>query len=273
MGFLKIGISFLLSLFLFSNFVLAITNSSLCHMEGCELASSILIIDNSILYGTGFLFFLILTHFFVRERQLTKEDKINIIGISDVFKNSIAKRYTKAIKIMITVALVFETTMLSFLIISTGSICLVCLITFISVLILYILSFSWDKSLLIVLPVAIALSLLETTNTKAIDFEDKKYILFQSEECKHCVNTKKFLDNEHIEYKKINAKQEKDLLNTLGIKTIPVLLEQKDDGFSITTGEQNIKNLFKKESHLNFIEVKSLSNDDGCNLNKPVCDD
>lgn len=254
-------ISLFLGIFLLLNFGLSVTNSPLCKSQGCELAGSIINIDKSYLYLLGATFSLFLSFLVFKTVELKSLKSFSYF------------------QFFITIAFIFESIMFISLIKLKSEICIVCLITYLSIILMFISSFKSNivfRTVSILIPIVLAITILSfSSDSKIIKSEKDSLILFQSDSCSHCKNVKEYLNKENIIYEKREVDQ--SFLSALNIKTIPVLIENKNGKIIILEGEKNIishfeANKFSLFSNTNTFNYKE-NDTDGCSLTKTSCND
>lgn len=253
--------------YLLLNIILIKTGSAICQSNGCEATKTILSIDTNLLYSLGSLgaIGLIITGFL----YLKKEINNNLF------------------KLILFGMFLFETILLSYLILKTNEICWICLGFYILLCInLILLTINEKEDVLKILfyisIIFIAMFILDIRNQP--NEITNKYTILGSESCKFCKETKEKLKELNIEFKEEDYKNYKDTLKMLNINSIPVLIIKENNSWNIIEGKDNILNtikskiLFKTEDILNIMDIPlpevkieetlhNIEKKDGCNIN------
>jgi glutaredoxin len=260
-------IPIIILLYLLVNLILIKTGSTICQSNGCEATKSLLSIDTNLLYSLGNLgaISLIITGFLYLKKELSNNlFKLILIGM-----------------------FLFETVLLSYLILKTNEMCWICL-GFYSLLVINLILLSLKekedllKYLFFISIIFIAMFILDIR--KQPNEIKNKYTIIGTESCKFCKETKEKLKELKVEFKEENYDNYKDTFKMLNIKSIPVLIIKEEDSWKIIEGKENIiksiesKILYKTEDILNIMEIPlpevkteetlhNIEKKDGCNIN------
>lgn len=209
------------------NYYMSLNGISICNSSGCNITKTILSYPVDVVYILG----------------ISGCSTLLLFGIYGVIK----KRFMLFNTLLVGMVL-FETIFLSYLIIKTQEICLLCLCFYILLLFTLLLAnFITDefKILPISLLPFVFLPLLLLDIRKPIEI-NSQYTIIGTETCKHCKNTKEKLSN-IINFKELDVNQTGDLLKHFQITTVPVMIIKNNNEFRILEGEDKILKEFIKE--------------------------
>ena len=227
LGFIVTPLLFLL--YVAGETYLKLNQSSLCMSEkaaeptGCELAGALLNFDAIYLNYLGI--FAALT--------------ILILGVLS---------YKKVIPeilffVVLVSSLLFETIMLGYQYFVSPAMCTFCMGIY-AFLVLTLLLASRKYFLMVVpavLAVLIALSFLAIPAAKPFVEKDGTYLL-QSESCPHCKKVKTYMNENNIDFTKINIEdiEAQHFATFLNFKSIPILITKEGKHIKIINGDKNI---------------------------------
>jgi glutaredoxin/uncharacterized membrane protein len=234
---------------------LKLNHSSICASDkaseptGCELAGALLNFDAIYLNYLGI--FAALT--------------ILILGILS---------YKKIIPeilffIVLISSLLFETIMLGYQYFASPAMCVFCMGIYSFLVIILLLSSR--KYFFMVIPavmaVLIALSFLAIPKSQSFVTKDGTYLL-QSESCPHCKKVKKYMNENNIDYTKINIEQieAQNFATFLNFKSIPILITKEGKSIKIINGDKNIINSYQSISSEEIVIEESVSIDTSFNV-------
>jgi len=195
----------------------------MCASSGCELAGALLKFDNIYLYYFG----------------IVAAATILILGILS---------YRKIIPevlffIVLISSLLFETIMLGYQYYASPEMCVFCMGVY--GFLWSILLLSSFKYFLMTIPAVIALltALTFLAIPKSTSFlpKDGTYLL-QSETCPHCTKVKEYMNENNIDFTKINIEQveAQNFATFLNFKTIPILITKEGKNIKIINGDKDI---------------------------------
>lgn len=227
LGFILTPLLFLL--YVAGETYLKLNASSLCMSSepseptGCELAGALLNFDAIYLNYLG-----ILAAF-----------TILVLGILS-YKKIIPEAF---FFVVLVSSLLFETIMLGYQYFVSPAMCSFCMGIY-AFLVLTLL-FASRKYFFMVVPfvlaVLMALSFLAIPSAKTFIEKDGTYLL-QSESCPHCKKVKKYMNENNIEYTKIDIEEieAQHFATFLNFKTIPILITKAGKNISMINGDKNI---------------------------------
>jgi Vitamin K epoxide reductase family. len=209
--------------------VMGVFHKSVCTSSGCTIAASYNRYPEFIMLTIGLLLFIVLG--ILKEKK--KEKLLNIILIG---------------------ALASEGYLQGFEIFVAHTFCIFCTVTFLIILILFIIRVKENKDILLkglsaFLFVFVTVFLV---NNPTLEIKHQ-YTLLYLPGCPHCEHTEKFLDDIHVKYDKINASHHKGLIMSMGIDEVPVLFVRESYGYKMLVGSDSIESFFKNPT-------KSLQN-------------
>ncbi|CAA6802442.1 MAG: Unknown protein [uncultured Sulfurovum sp.] len=208
---------------------LKLNNSSICASDkaaeptGCELAGALLNFDAIYLNYLGI--FAALT--------------ILILGIL-----SYKKIVSEVLFFVVLISsLLFETILLGYQYFVSPAMCTFCMGVYASLVIILLLASR--KYFFAVIPAVLALitalSFLAIPVAKPFVQKDGTYLL-QSESCPHCKKVKEYMNENNIEFTKINIEQieAQHFATFLNFKSIPILITKEGKNIKIINGDKNI---------------------------------
>jgi glutaredoxin/uncharacterized membrane protein len=208
---------------------LKLNQSSLCLSEkaaeptGCELAGALLNFDAIYLNYLGI--FAALT--------------ILILGVLS-YKKTIPEIL---FFIVLVSSLLFETIMLGYQYFASPAMCVFCMGIYSFLVVILLLSSRKYFFMIVpaVIAVLIALSFLAIPESKSFLEKDGTYLL-QSESCPHCKKVKEYMNENNIDYTKINIEQieAQNFATFLNFKSIPILITKEGKTIKIINGDKNI---------------------------------
>lgn len=225
-GFIFAPILFLL--YIVGETYLKLNHSSLCASDGCALADALLNFDSIYLNYIGML------------AALT----ILILGILS---------YKKIIPeilffIVLISSLLFESIMLGYQFFASPEMCKFCMgIYAFLVAILFLSSRKYfAMALPAVISVVVALSFLAIPNATSFVSKDGIYLL-QSDNCAHCKKVKTYMNDNNIEFTKIDIEniEAQHFATFLNFTSIPILLTKEGRSIKIINGEKSIIKSFE----------------------------
>lgn len=225
-GFIFAPILFLL--YIVGETYLKLNHSSLCASDGCALADALLNFDSIYLNYIGML------------AALT----ILILGILS---------YKKIIPeilffIVLISSLLFESIMLGYQFFASPEMCKFCMGIY--AFLVAILLFSSRKYFAMAVPAVIsvlmALSFLAIPNATSFVSKDGIYLL-QSDNCAHCKKVKTYMNDNNIEFTKIDIEniEAQHFATFLNFTSIPILLTKEGRSIKIINGEKSIIKSFE----------------------------
>lgn len=170
--------------------------------------------------------------------------------------------------IVLISSLLFETIMLGYQYFASPQMCVFCMGVY--GFLVATLFFSSRKYFLMVIPAVLALlmalSFLAIPKAKSFLQQDGNYLI-QSESCPHCKKVKKYMNENNIEFTKINIEQieAQHFATFLNFKSIPILLTKEGKNIKIINGDKNIINSYETISDEITIE-DSVSIDTSFNV-------
>ncbi|CAA6809144.1 MAG: Unknown protein [uncultured Sulfurovum sp.] len=208
---------------------LKLNNSSICtsakssEPTGCELAGALLNFDAIYLNYLGiFAAFSIFVLGLLSYKKIIPEIIFFIVLISSLF---------------------FETILLGYQYFASPEMCLFCMGIY--TFLITILLLSSRKYFFMILPAIVALlmalSFLAIPKAQSFLQKDGTYLL-QSESCPHCKKVKEYMNQNNIEFTKINIEQieAQHFATFLNFKSIPILITKEGKNVSIINGDKNI---------------------------------
>ncbi len=240
LGFIILPILFLL--YIAGETYLKLNHSSLCHSTGCELAGALLNFDAIYLNYVGI--FAALT--------------IIILGILS---------YKKIIPevlffIVLISSLLFESILLGYQFFASPEMCKFCMGIY--GFLTAILFVSSRKYFLIAIPAVIsvlmALSFLAIPNASAVIKQDGTYLL-QSESCPHCTKVKTYMNENNIDFTKIDIQdiEAQHFATFLNFNTIPILILKEGKNIKIINGDQDIIDSYETSGSHEVVIEESVS--------------
>ena len=240
LGFIILPILFLL--YIAGETYLKLNHSSLCHSTGCELAGALLNFDA--IYLNYFGIFAALT--------------IIILGILS---------YKKIIPevlffIVLISSLLFESILLGYQFFASPEMCKFCMGIY--GFLTTILFVSSRKYFLIAIPAVIsvlmALSFLAIPNASAVIKQDGTYLL-QSESCPHCTKVKTYMNENNIDFTKIDIQdiEAQHFATFLNFNTIPILILKEGKNIKIINGDQDIIDSYETSGSHEVVIEESVS--------------
>lgn len=226
LGFIVAPLLFLL--YIASELYLKLNKSSMCASSGCELAGALLKFDNLYLYYFGIL----------------AASTILILGILS---------YRKIIPeilffIVLISSLLFETIMLGYQYYASPEMCVFCMGVYGFLWSILLLS-SWKyffMTIPAVLALVTALSFLAIPKATSFLPKDGTYLL-QSETCPHCKKVKDYMNENNIDFTKIDINQieAQNFAKFLNFTTIPILITKEGQTIKIINGDKDIINSYE----------------------------
>ena len=219
--------------------LLKLNNASICESSGCKLADNLIWFDAIYLNYMGMLTAIALMLF----GWLSYNKKI----------------HQGFFYVTLLSALFFETVLLGYQYFVSPQMCKFCMGIYGFLFLMTILSLR-GKYLLVIFPaivsVLIALSFLALPKAKVFMVEDGKYLL-QSSSCPHCTEVKEYLNEENIEFTKIDIEsiEAQNFSTFMNFHTIPTLLIKKGSHIEIINGDKDIINFFFDK----IIEQKNMA--------------
>ena len=207
---------------------LKLNKSSLCASEtaeptGCELAGALLNFDAIYLNYIGILAaFTILVLGILSYKKIIPEILFFIVLIS---------------------SLLFETIMLGYQYFVSPAMCVFCMGIYAFLVITLLLSSRkyFLATVPTVIAVLVALTFLAIPKATTFVQKDGTYLL-QSESCPHCKKVKKYMNDNNIEFTKIDIEQieAQNFATFLNFKSIPILITKEGKNVKIINGDKNI---------------------------------
>jgi len=247
LGFIVTPILFLL--YIVGETYLKLNHSSLCASEGCALADALLKFDS------------IYLNYFGIVGALT----ILILGILS---------YKKMIPeilffIVLISSLLFESIMLGYQFFASPEMCKFCMGIY--AFLVAILLFSSRKYFAMAVPAVIsvlmALSFLAIPNASSFVSKDGTYLL-QSDSCTHCKKVKTYLNDNNIEFTKIDIEniEAQHFATFLNFKSIPILITKEGKNIKIINGDKNIIDSYETITTGEIVIEESVSLDTSFNV-------
>lgn len=229
--------------YLFINLYFIMTGTSWCQSDGCSVSKTLLSIEQTDLYSLAIVVFAGLL----------------LIGLNILKKDS--KMLEDIYKFSIFTVMVCETILLSYLYLKTGTLCIVCFIFYLLVIINFMMIGNVTRILIIPF-IFIAMMLLDLNTTTSQNKPlTTKFTLIQSEQCEHCKETKAFLDENKIKYEKVDFTSYSGLLSNLNINKIPLLIvKNSDDNILLLNGVSEIKNYMVEYEINDEVNVSKITN-------------
>ena len=145
--------------------------------------------------------------------------------------------------VVLVSSLLFETIMLGYQYLVSPAMCTFCMGIY-AFLVLTLLLASRKYFLMVVpavLAVLVALSFLAIPVAKPFVQKDGTYLL-QSESCPHCKKVKKYMNENNIDFTKINIEdiEAQHFATFLNFKSIPILITKEGKHIKIINGDKNI---------------------------------
>ena len=211
---------------------LKLNHSSLCASTGCKLADSLLLFDSIYLNYIGMLAGM----------------GILITGIL-VYKKVVN---TNLFYIVVGSALLFETIMLGYQYFASPEMCKFCMGVY-AFLVAIMITASFRHFLVAsmgVISVLMALSFLAIPQSKPYILKDGNYLL-QSPSCPHCKKVKEYMNENYIEFTKIDIEkiEAQHFATFLNFKTIPILVTKNGSNIKIINGDKDIIQYYKSSNH------------------------
>ncbi len=209
---------------------LKLNHSSLCESTGCKLADGLLRFDSIYLNWVGTLgaFFLFVLGW------LTYREKID----------------KKLFFIALTVAILFETIMLSYQFYASPQMCKFCMGVYGFLIVIAL--FTMRKYFIALVPAILALitamSFLRIPDIAPAVTADGRYLI-QSPTCPHCKKVKHYFKEHDITFQKISIDSAKaqQFITFLGYHTIPMLIIKKGQYIEALNGDEAIINYFEHQ--------------------------
>lgn len=231
---------------------LKLNNSSICESSGCQLAAQLLKFDAIYLNFIGIFGLTLLT----------------IIG----FKSLKNESFLKTFNILLYAALFFETTLFAFQLIVNSEPCFFCLGVITSLILITILHNKSNALVTItsIVAIFIALNVLAVPTNKPTITATGNYLI-ESSTCEHCKNIKEYFNTNNIEYTSVSIHNPNSIsfLKFLNISSVPTLVTKEHSSVKITTGEENIMQLFEKVSVITPTvsdDFLTAGSNDGCEI-------
>ncbi len=218
---------------------LKLNHSTLCHSTGCELAGALLNFDSIYLNYLGiFAAFVLLLLGVLSYKKIVPEILFFIVLIS---------------------SLLFETIMLGYQYFASPEMCKFCMGIY-TFLVVTLLLASWRYFLMTIPAVAsllMALSFLAIPNASSFVTKDGTYLL-QSDSCPHCKKVKDYMNENNIEFTKIDIEQveAQHFATFLNFKTIPILIIKEGKNIKIINGDKNIIDSYETITEVDEITVE-----------------
>ncbi|CAA6816567.1 MAG: Unknown protein [uncultured Sulfurovum sp.] len=166
--------------------------------------------------------------------------------------------------IVLISSLLFESIMLGYQYFASPEMCKFCMGIY--AFLIVILFLSSRKYFLIAVPavvsVLMALSFLAIPNATAFVSKDGTYLL-QSNSCEHCKKVKTYLNDNNIDFIKIDIEniEAQHFATFLNFKSIPILLTKEGKNIKIINGPQNIIDSYETISSGEIVIEESVSID------------
>jgi len=226
LGFIVAPLLFLL--YIVGETYLKLNHSSLCASDGCALADALLNFDSIYLNYFGML------------AALT----ILILGILS-YKKTIPEIL---FFIVVISSLLFETIMLGYQYFASPEMCKFCMGIYAFLVVILLLSSRKYFAMAVpaVISVVMALSFLAIPNASPFVSKDGTYLL-QSDSCAHCKKVKTYLNDNNIEFTKIDIGniEAQHFATFLNFKSIPILITKEGKNIKIINGDKSIIESFE----------------------------
>lgn len=171
--------------------------------------------------------------------------------------------------IVLISSLLFETIMLGYQYFASPAMCTFCMGIY--AFLVLTLFFASRKYFLMVVPavlaVLIALSFLAIPSAKTFIVKDGTYLL-QSESCPHCKKVKKYMNENNINFTKIDIEgiEAQHFATFLNFKSIPILIKKEGKNVSIINGDKNIIDSYETITSDEITIEESVSIDTSFNV-------
>jgi glutaredoxin len=247
LGFIITPLLFLL--YIIGETYLKLNHSSLCASDGCALADALLNFDSIYLNYFGMLAALtILILGILSYKKLIPEILFFIVLIS---------------------SLLFESIMLGYQYFASPEMCKFCMGIYAFLVVTLLLTSR--KYFLIALPavisVVMALSFLAIPNASSFISKNGTYLL-QSDSCAHCKKVKTYLNDNNIEFTKIDIEniEAQHFATFLNFKSIPILITKEGKNIRIINGDKNIIDSYETITAEEIVIEESVSIDTSFNV-------
>ncbi len=246
LGFIVTPLLFLL--YVAGETYLKLNASSLCASDkaseptGCELAGALLNFDAIYLNYIGILAaFTILVLGILSYKKIIPEILFFIVLIS---------------------SLLFETIMLGYQYFVSPAMCTFCMGIYAFLVITLLLSSRkyFLATVPAVIAVLMALTFLAIPKSAPFVEKDGTYLL-QSESCPHCKKVKNYMNDNNIDFQKINIEQieAQNFATFLNFKSIPILIVKEGKNITIINGDKNIIDSYETISSDEIVIQESVS--------------
>jgi len=223
--------------------VMGIFHKSVCTSSGCTMAASFNRYPEFVMLSIGILLFIVL----------------------GILKK---KKKEKLLDVILIGALASEGYLQGFEIFVAHTFCIFCTVTFLIILILFIIRVKENKDMLLKGLSAFGFAFITVflVNNPTLNIKDQ-YTLLYLPGCPHCEHTEGFLNSMHLKYDKIDASHHKGLIMSMGIDEAPILFVKEPYGYKILVGSDSIESFFNKSQKPSQKDQNTLNIGGGCQLN------